>query len=196
MVFVCVWMNDKESLDHHHYVQYSWKSWGLVINGAPPWWPFFAPPWLPFCDSGALKLVWRRRSDPNPRRLFDSSVFLEKTSLKLCVYVFLVICVSLRDRHFCAHLQVSFSQQLSTPRQIRSNRMSMWVVGVGISRVFNRMMRLIYNSRTSGYGLFGKTLQIKSNAALNGFSIKSVSFYPTNQSINQLKSKHRHPVER
>lgn len=148
MVPVC--MNDIESLDHHH-VQYSWKSWGLVINGAPPWWPFFDPPWLPFCDSGALKLVWRRRSDPNPRRLFDSSVFLEKTSLKLCVYVFWVICVSLRSSFLCTFAGVLLLSSALNPRQIRSNSMSVWVVGVVVvSRKRNRRMRLIYNGRTSG----------------------------------------------
>lgn len=100
------------------HVQYSWKSWGLVISGGPPC-PFLAPPvapppplWLPFA-SGAPKLVWRRKRDPNPRRLFDSSEFLEKTILKLCVHVFFGdLCLGVILS--APHLQIRRSAWMST----------------------------------------------------------------------------------
>lgn len=116
-------------------VQYSWKSWGLVINGAAPW-PFFDPPWLPppppFA-SGALKLVCRRKSDPNPRRLFDSSVFLEKTSLKLCVCLFwwFVSMIFIIRRRRCL-LPERFWQKVLRPSQRDQIRWNQTSVGVGV----------------------------------------------------------------
>lgn len=111
IIVKCISFATTSVVDQNHHHQYSWKSWGLVISGAPFLWWFPAPvPPPPFCASGALKLVWRLSSDPNPRRLFVSSEFLEKTSLKFCVYVFL----------WCDWFDRSFALPFSLPQHSRS----------------------------------------------------------------------------